>query len=71
MQSGTRAHDQGVYLSKDTLGTRRRKALLFLIKHPELDEDEFTGELIFHLAGQGMIKAAIHERPREIQDVAA
>lgn len=71
MQTGTKAHDQGIYLGRDTLGARRRKVLLYLIKHPEFDADDVTGELTFHMAGQGMVKATFHPRPVELQDLVA
>lgn len=66
MQSGIQADDHHIAIDRDSLGPRRLKALLLLLRHPELDQDGFKGEVILHFAGHGSVKGAIHPAVEEI-----
>lgn len=63
-KSGIYVEDGGVSLGR-TFGARRLKALLLLSQNPQLDDDNWKGEVLLHFGGKS-VKGAVHQAPIEL-----
>jgi hypothetical protein len=55
-------------------GPRRKRILLLLTHHPELDQEEFVGQLVADTDRGGRVRGSVHEKvllpPVEVQSPA-
>lgn len=49
-----------------TFGERRRLLLELLAEHPEIDDPDWQGQVLYHLGRGGSAKGAVQPAPREL-----